>query len=57
MTIRHQRGHLRCTKRKKGPAVWELGTQECLSSTGVNARHEQLLQKISVQIGFKNSWI
>ena len=24
MTIRHQRGHLRCTKRKKGPSVWEF---------------------------------
>jgi hypothetical protein len=24
MTIRHQRGHLRCTKRKNGPSVWEF---------------------------------
>jgi hypothetical protein len=24
MTIRHQRGHLRCMKRKNGPAVWEF---------------------------------
>ena len=24
MTIRHQRGHLRCTKRKNGPAAWEF---------------------------------
>ena len=24
MTIRHQRGHLRCTKRKKGPSAWEF---------------------------------
>ena len=24
MTLRHQRGHLRCTKRKNGPAVWEF---------------------------------
>lgn len=24
MTIRHQRGHLRCTTRKNGPAVWEF---------------------------------
>jgi len=24
MTIRHQRGHLRCTKRKNGPSAWEF---------------------------------
>ena len=24
MTIRHQRSHLRCTKRQNDPAVWEL---------------------------------
>jgi hypothetical protein len=24
MTIRHQRGHLRCTTRKNGPSVWEF---------------------------------
>jgi hypothetical protein len=24
MTIRHQRGHLRCTNRKNGPSAWEF---------------------------------
>ena len=24
MTIRHERGHLRCTKRKNGPSAWEF---------------------------------
>ncbi len=24
MTIRNQRGHLRCTKRKNGPSAWEF---------------------------------
>ena len=24
MTVRHQRGHLRCTKRKNGPSAWEF---------------------------------
>ncbi|MDQ3667949.1 MAG: hypothetical protein M3410_15535 [Acidobacteriota bacterium] len=28
MHIRHQRGYLRCVKRKNGPSVWEFLWQE-----------------------------
>ena len=28
MTIRHQRGHLRCTKLKNGPSAWKFLCRE-----------------------------
>lgn len=37
MTIRHQRGHLRCTKRKNGPAAWEFLWREN-DATGTRVR-------------------
>lgn len=45
MTIRHQRGHLRCTKRKNGPSAWEFLWREN-DATGKRLRRTTVIGTI-----------
>ena len=42
MNTRHQRGHLRCTTRKNGPAVWEFLWRES-DATGKRVRRTAVI--------------